>query len=57
MGEKIKIKKVTGHRPPTKHNLLSPIPKNEQTVMVRDELMAFTAVLRFGSQQVQNIIQ
>lgn len=45
-------------RPSTPDKTQSPpIAKNEQTVMVRDELMAFTAELRFGSQQVQNRIQ
>lgn len=42
-------------RPSTSNKTQSPpISKNEQTVMARDELMAFTAVVRFGSQQLQN---
>lgn len=42
-------------RPSTANKTQSPpIAKNEQTVIVRDELMAFAAVLRFGSQHVQN---
>lgn len=45
--------KVTGHRSLTKHNLHQ-FQRNEQTVIVRDELMAFTALVNFRSQGLQN---
>lgn len=49
------MKKVTGHRPLTKRNLL-PLKDKRKTSLCKagDELKAFTALLRFRSQQVQN---
>lgn len=37
---------MTGHRPLTKYNLFLFPPKNDPSVMERDELGAFTAALR-----------